>query len=316
VVSWQHPVVRPDEVAKALEGGFLEGREVRELSTDWGVTFAVDIVPPELREAWRELRALVPRLGRWPVAAMAMWDGPFDERSFSRWLYGEGDNSPEAICARARELALEDAVAGPNGRDAQRYDAMFWDKLVEYQLDATRRRVGDAPPTEEVAALDLRPDMFALERWLFDWEEARRPTTAPEPGRHADWFEPPECTLLLLPTALSEEVPAYLSFFGAEGPGGRPRAADRAPAQLARALRGGDGGVLGDDAAAESQRSAGRPRGRLRALRRTVDRRSADAGAARRDHSRPRTNPVEPPRVVPPRSPLGQVTRGSRCETT
>jgi hypothetical protein len=25
---------------------------------------------------------------------------------------------------------------------------------------------------------------------------------------------------------------------------------------------------------------------------------------------------VEPPRVVPPRSPLGQVTRGSRCETT
>jgi hypothetical protein len=97
---------------------------------------------------------------------------------------------------------------------------MFWDKLVEYQLDATRRRVGDAPPTEEVAALDLRPDMFALERWLFDWEEARRPTTAPEPGRHADWFEPPECTLLLLPTALSEEVPAYLSFFGAEGPGG------------------------------------------------------------------------------------------------
>jgi len=50
--------------------------------------------------------------------------------------------------------------------------------------------------------------MFALERWLFDWEEARRPTSAPEPGGHADWFEPPECTLLLLPTALSEEVPA------------------------------------------------------------------------------------------------------------
>ena len=71
-----------DQVADALEGGFLEGREVRELSTDWGVTFAVDIVPSELREAWRELRALVPRLERWPVAAMAMWDGPFDERSF------------------------------------------------------------------------------------------------------------------------------------------------------------------------------------------------------------------------------------------
>jgi hypothetical protein len=212
-----------DEVADALGGGFLEGREVRELATDWGVTFAVDIVPSELREAWRELRALVPRLGRWPVAAMGMLDGPFDERSFSRWLYGEGDNSPQAICARARELTLEDALAGPNGRDAQRYDAMFWDKHVEYQLDATRRRVGDAPPTEEVAALDLWPDMFALERWLFDWEEARQPTTAPEPGRHADWFEPPECTLLLLPTALSEEVPAYLSFFGAEGPGGHER---------------------------------------------------------------------------------------------
>jgi hypothetical protein len=33
-----------DEVADALDGGFLEGREVRELSTDWGITFAVDIL--------------------------------------------------------------------------------------------------------------------------------------------------------------------------------------------------------------------------------------------------------------------------------
>jgi hypothetical protein len=75
----------------------------------------------------------------------------------------------------------------------------------------------------EVLALDLRPDHAALERWLFDWEEARQPTLAPEPGGYLDWFEPPDCTLFLLPTTLSEEVPAYLSLYGAEGPGGHER---------------------------------------------------------------------------------------------
>lgn len=212
-----------DEVARALEGGCLAGREVRELSTDWGVTFAVDIAPVELREAWSEVRALVPSLARWPVAAMGTWDGPFDERSFSRWLYGEEDNSPQAICARALGLTLEDALTRPHLRNAEHYYAISWEDVVAYQVEITRRRVGAAPAVEEVLALDLRPDPVALERWLFDWEEAREPTRAAEPGGHADWFEPPDCTLLLLPTSLSEEVPAYLSFYGAEAPGGHER---------------------------------------------------------------------------------------------
>ena len=294
--TWQHPVVRLTRSRAPSRAGSSCPRGAGVFSADWEITFAVDIAPHELREAWRQLRALVPLLGRWPVAAMSMWDGPFDERSFSRWLYGDGDDSPQAICARARELTLEDALAGSNGRDAQRYDALFWDSR-EYQLDATRRRVGDAPPTEEVAALDLRPDVFALERWLFDWEEARRPTTAPEPGGHADWFEPPERTFSS--DHGSERGGSGVPELLRRGGPGRPRAADRAPAQLARALRRGAGRVLGHDAAAASVTLAGRPRGRLRALRRTVDRRSADPGppgVTIRDHARTcGTAPSVPP---------------------
>jgi uncharacterized protein DUF4253 len=142
-----------DEVARALESGLLGGREVRELSTDWGPSS----------------RSISPRL------------------------------------------------------NCERYYARDWGDVVAYQLEQTRRHVGAAPAVEEVLALDLRPDHVALERWLLDWEESRQSTRAPEPGLHLDWFEPDNCTMLLLPTAISDEVPAYLSFHGAHGAGGHER---------------------------------------------------------------------------------------------
>jgi hypothetical protein len=78
-------------------------------------------------------------------------------------------------------------------------------------------RLGSAPVLDEVIALDLTPDEVALERRLLDWEEARQPTPGPRRG-HLDWFDPRQpCALLLLPTPMSDEVPAYLSFYGAEG---------------------------------------------------------------------------------------------------
>lgn len=94
---------------------------------------------------------------------------------------------------------------------------------MELELEYTRRRLGIAPAEDEVLSLGLRPDHVALERWLLDWEETRRPTVAPAQGGHLKWFEPDNCALLLLPTAASEEVPAYISFYGAEGEGGHER---------------------------------------------------------------------------------------------
>ena len=102
-----------DEVVDALKGGVLRGREVRELSTEWGEVFGIDIAAAELREAWSEARTRLPETGRWPVAVTA-WNGRVEDEIFLRWLYGEGDNSPAAICERASALTLEDALARPH----------------------------------------------------------------------------------------------------------------------------------------------------------------------------------------------------------
>jgi hypothetical protein len=78
-----------DEVAGALEGGVLGGRDVRELSTDWGPVFAIDVGSSELRETWGELRAQLPQLGRWPLATTSWDDGAVDEEIFARGSVGK-----------------------------------------------------------------------------------------------------------------------------------------------------------------------------------------------------------------------------------
>jgi hypothetical protein len=211
-----------DEVAGALEGGVLGGRDVRQLSTDWGPVFAIDVGSAELRETWGELRAHLPQLGRWPLATTSWDDGAVDEEIFARWLYGQEDNSPQAVCARARSVTLDDALRPYRERDKS-WIAENWERIVEVELRQTHRRLGTSPTLEEVLALDLCPDRVALDRWLLDWEEARQLTRAPDGGGYLDWFEPDNCSLLLLPTAASEEALAYVSFYGGEGPGGHER---------------------------------------------------------------------------------------------
>jgi hypothetical protein len=221
------------EVVKALDAALLAGRPVREVSTGSDVAYVVDIAPDELRVAWKQARALAERLARWPVATTSWGSAAVGEDDFSRFPYGDGDNAPQAICARARELSREDALQRPMLFDAETYYAREWEDVVRFQLDGTRRRVGAAPGLDEVLALDLSPHHVALERWLLEWEEARQPTNAAEDAGHLEWFEPDDmsaCALLLLPTSASEEVPAYLSFFGAGGPVTRP------PQQLAEAF--------------------------------------------------------------------------------
>ena len=214
------------EVVKALDAGLLAGRPVREVSTGSDIAYAVDIAPDELRPVWKQARALVDRLGRWPVATTSWGSTAVGEDDFSRFPYGDGDNAPRAICSRARDLSREDALERPMLFDGETYYAREWRDVVQFQLDGTRRRVGAAPGLDEVLALDLSPDHVALERWLLEWEEARRPTTEPEDAGHLEWFDPEKlsaCALVLLPTPASEEVPAYLSFCGAWGPGGHER---------------------------------------------------------------------------------------------
>jgi hypothetical protein len=211
-----------EEVLRALEGGPLAGREVRALTTEWGVVLAIDMVSAELRELWGAARELVPKLGRWPVAAMSWWNRPVDEGVFARISYGDRDSSPQAICERAERIDGKQALA-PWLFDGEQYYARHWDKLVAFHLQQSEWRRGAAPTPEELGAAELRPDHVELERRLLAWEEARQPSELPERGLHLDWFDAGECSLLLLPTDRGEEAPAWLSFYGAEGEGGHER---------------------------------------------------------------------------------------------
>jgi hypothetical protein len=204
-------------IAQAFEGGPLAGRDVEPLTIPNSdeVAFAVGIDPGELRDAWRDARGRLDRLGRWPVAATA-WDGDVDgDDLFDRHFFDGA--SPAAVLARARELTVDDALA----RLRQTWPDEVFDERWEQDVDAERARtidrVGTAPPREELLA--LRPDAFALERRLLEAEEAERPTTEAEAGDHLDWFEPDgqPVVLTLVPTRRSAEAAAYLSFFGADG---------------------------------------------------------------------------------------------------
>jgi hypothetical protein len=57
-------------------------------------------------------------------------DGAVDEEIFARWLYGREDNSPQAVCARALTITLEDVMRRHRER-ARSWDAENWERIVE-----------------------------------------------------------------------------------------------------------------------------------------------------------------------------------------
>ena len=205
-----------DEVSRALAGGVLAGREVREVKVLDGpeVGFEVDIAGEEVLSAWQAARALVDRLGRWPLSVDVQ-----GEDVYSRFFYYGEDTSPQAVLERARSMTLAQALAHRHDSSVDDYVASDWDRIVSYSLEETARRIGSAPPIEAIQQAVPRPDFPALESFLLDWEEARRPTVEPEPDAGLEWYDlsGEGCVLVLLPTALTEEVPAYVSFYGCSG---------------------------------------------------------------------------------------------------
>ena len=141
---------------------------------------------------------------------------------FNRFPFDHGagtDTSIRGILERADAIDPADVIAELAARDA-RWDP--YEHLVTFELESTRRAVGDAPTEATLrAALGAHTTHEALDRWLLDWEETTGGVKL-EPALYLDWFDPVglDTAVVLLPTPHSWEAPAYLSFFGAEGPGG------------------------------------------------------------------------------------------------
>jgi hypothetical protein len=123
------------------------------------------------------------------------------------------------VIARAQALSVEQALERfPPSDDWARE---HWDEVVEGHLDRTEEAYDGRPDGSVLADVPVG-DELELERRLLVWEEARRPTTPPEPSVSFDWFDPrPDepAGLVLLPLAEPSHASAYLSFYGAEGPG-------------------------------------------------------------------------------------------------
>jgi hypothetical protein len=214
----------PASVAAALDGSALSGRAVTILpvpSTD-DVAFAVACEVSEVLSAWRSARDLVSRTGRWPVVAVA-WNG-LDEL-FIRFPFDNGsgaDTSVAGIVSRADRLDPVDVLADLAAQD-DRWDA--YEYLEPFEIPNTEQAVGSSPSAAEVrAALGPAPSRAELDSWLLEWEQSRGGTVASRTA-HLEWFEPDGLALwlVLLPTTRSWEVPAYISFYGAEGEGGAER---------------------------------------------------------------------------------------------
>lgn len=213
----------PEEVADLLQGSVLDGRLARSISIpgEQDLAIAVSCDPDGVLAAWQCLRDVLDQTERWPVV-VAGWDGPIGSDEFSRFPFDHGaggDTSVQGILARAEMIDSNDVLA-----DLARIDDARdpFEDLEPFELSRTMDFTGSAPTADDIRrALGPRPTRAQLDRWLLDWEEAHGSGHL-EAWTYLDWFEPEDMdtAVILLPTPHSWQVPAYLSFFGAEGPGG------------------------------------------------------------------------------------------------
>jgi hypothetical protein len=183
---------------------------------DGGRTWVVTLPDGDLVSQWTRARDALAGLGLYPVAVTTWGERSWAAADlFNRFYYA--DAAPEAVIASARTLSAEDALA--RFRIEGEWAAENWDEIVEVQLEATQRAYGSAPDAAAVAGVP-RGDEPALERRLLEWEEALRPTADRAPSVSFDWHQPQDPVgLALLPLSEPGHAAAYLSFYGAEGPG-------------------------------------------------------------------------------------------------
>ncbi len=197
------------------------------------------------RDEWRRIRDAVLPLGRVPIGTeeyyvdAAQLGG--DETAYGRAHWAPNDPSGPGLLPRALIDASFDVAADQTEAEAfERLHPPEQDELwseertqrrleewAEYTLASelryTAARVGEAPSADAVkAALGVpRRGVIAgredteLDRFLFDWEEARAPTIEPEWDE--DFHPPyePWSAVHLLPLPWSWACPAYLAFQGA-----------------------------------------------------------------------------------------------------
>jgi len=207
----------------------LDGRATLELNARGeGQALLVECLPGEMLEVWSRARSVVPTTGAWPVLLAAWtsggtWAEAFsNSEPFSDFYFHEqappAEAGPAALVAKASRLDLEAWRTTAESREAYWRDNL--DDLVQYQRDVTLKLIGSAPEMDELmtVARNAAAPSTALERFLFDWEDAIAATTPDL--RYQDWFDPSgivPVALAFLPTPRPWEVFAYVhSLYGVD----------------------------------------------------------------------------------------------------
>lgn len=192
-----------EQVRRALGGTVLEGLPVRHRDDDVVVLEGVE--PGQLLECWRAARAVLPRIGRWPLAITRDWDLGLAE--------GPGEQ-------RLRELRS----VGPAMEDQRVF----------------RRRVADVPRAQEewhhylessfpgvglpAAMARELPDPVLddrVDRWIYERLIAEPSVTSSIEERiewsigTRAWYQPDSVDLAVLPTPSPWLAGAWVDYFGA-----------------------------------------------------------------------------------------------------
>ncbi|MEW6737065.1 MAG: DUF4253 domain-containing protein [Acidobacteriota bacterium] len=222
-------------IEKVLLGTSLEGREIRSISIDGcsDKAFAIPLSVADIDEvAWRVGREAIHITSRWPVVVWicgssgAGWAVDL-EKQFTRfpfeqeYLSSRKGNIPYDIIEASKNLDLD--------RELNRMSERFTEDIhncIDDFIEDTIGRFGHGPVYDEVAKAIQEHRIYNLqdlESWFFNWEIAANGSLAlqiePQQLYYLDWFVPPQyddIALVFLPTSYSWEVPAFLSWYGAE----------------------------------------------------------------------------------------------------
>jgi hypothetical protein len=217
-----------ESLQSALAGGPLEGRRVLSVPVEGSddAVFAVECGADELLAVWSDARGRVDTTGRWPVLATD-WGGGGLEDVLTPWQRAHPGVTADSIRVDGARQASAAAITWKLSRGGALIERPA---DVSYQVRKTQEALGIEQGSPDVPDWMTRGSWTFFDHWLFRWELEQVGTT--ELARRVEqahngpfeWFIPPEPILLLfLPTADGFETPAYLSFYGMEGPAGSAR---------------------------------------------------------------------------------------------
>jgi hypothetical protein len=161
---------------------------------------------------WAAARSALPDTGRWPLLAQSTGDDFYHRGAYRDSPGSSTDQTPAAIVRRAADIDDPDDYR----RIPRAWSTEQWSQLVDRELDYTKAYCGTAPRAAEILAQVPQADEEQLDRLLFAFEQAHRPTVAatPLPPRYTPFSVSEAKFMHLLPTADAAAVPAYTHFWG------------------------------------------------------------------------------------------------------